>query len=459
MKLTFWQGIITAGAEEPPKTSSVLAPSKKKAKSKQLSSNNAVATADHQVDHQQKALLELQIIIKKICAQGKKPKSKSETVLPGTLFKALDNYLVLANTKNATPLSELDDTHIAASRRALEALAVSLDHTILKKESVNFDRLQDLGTFVTYIAKDITVAHSQSSSASTCFSGLHDVLLNSILVPLMRSFFTLSTRNLAYLLDYDNMKTASATSESAQENLDARPALLALFQQIIVATSRSKPKSRRNRTLDGVPMLHALAVDTIHHLYQILEERTKHSHGPDYNNKRSTRVERLVVKDTFWYLCSVLHILANALKSDGESLRSKKSPVAFHPPPHPEGAKIGRLQLLKKTIIDRLVGLLVVYQNHVSRENIEQEVMPLVVENNGCRPQGTHDKRPSTSCASNDNSASSTKSPRCLNGDNSMHLSVEKWKPSFSPTQTTIALDQTEREMLLRVAESYFEIC
>ncbi|KAF4623359.1 hypothetical protein D9613_001570 [Agrocybe pediades] len=448
-------------------TAPATASSKKKKVKQPLPSSSTTATAASQADHQPRPVSELREIVKKMNPEGKKSKAKDA----GSLFKALDDYVVLAGVYNATNGQVLDDTYIAATRRAIEAIAMSIDRTI--KKGLNVEHLQSLGASLACIVQDAVPV-----GLSTGTHCLFDTLLNSILVPVVRSFFMLGHKNLEYLLDNGNPRS---TRKSSQDCLDARPAVFCLFQQTVMAmvpqSKLQQVETRiddRSTRLDVTLTLSTLVVETLHHLRQILDERTVqlHESPPD---DRPSRVKRLIVQDTLWYLCSVLHTLATVLRGGLLYSTTKKCSTLL---PGSEGTKIGRLALLKKTIINLLVALLACKND---REKFLKQEACMPMEDEDSRPKakdsmgnsGTPDmpraaqdmdqsqRSPYASYAGDVNGTTSpgNNGGRPI-GENTSYTNAPQGQTTPDDAITrNVQLDQTERRMLLRVAESYFEIC
>ncbi|KDR84723.1 hypothetical protein GALMADRAFT_217785 [Galerina marginata CBS 339.88] len=357
---------------------------------------------------------------------------KNSTSLLGDirLFETLDAFFELVALHDRPRFPE--SAFLLATRRAVDALSVSLDFTV--KKEMNLDRLGTFDILLRLIIEKAlpVVALFPSNFFDDSGAGPFDALLNqlqtAILIPIIRAFLLISTKYLERSLGL-----ANGNRGGAAEYPDGRPALLALFQSIIeasCATISSCSKSRLGKELNTARiqdenfsvelsiMVHSLILEATCHLDQILADRA--AQIVDYTSERDhhRRVLRIAVKDTLWYLCSGLHILI-AAQAKCDLLPDIDSSAACF---GASNSKSTRLHLLKKTVLSYFVDVL-------SRQDRKRRM-----ERDG----------------------SALTSYLQLDAPVSARPQIEQdtvWP--FTP-RTHVLLDGMEHRMLLRVVESYF---
>ncbi|PPQ73681.1 hypothetical protein CVT26_010768 [Gymnopilus dilepis] len=206
-------------------------------------------------------------------------------------------------------------------------------------------------------------------------------------------------------------------TDDSVEDVDGRPLLLAFFQSL-VSSMVSWPSSSLEATnlketyLDISLTVYSLILGSLQHLDEILTEPAARSSDSKADKRR--RLRRLAVKDTIWYLCSVLHILIATQTNDGQHLApSNPSLVAGATRP-----KVSQLHDLREAILKYFLTFL----GHSSGAEVT-----------------------STSSENSDASGTAPVNP-----------TAETAKLSQTPTR--IVFDDMEHQMLLRVAESYFTL-
>ncbi|PPQ90478.1 hypothetical protein CVT25_014996 [Psilocybe cyanescens] len=342
------------------------------------------------------------------------------------LFEILDTFFALSALHGLLDFPE--KAFISATRRAIDAVSISLDCTI--KKDMSNERIQTLDTLLRSVIEKslplIAVASQASYQTMASVSGSADCinplaaflnqLSTTILVPILHSFFLLSERVLAHLLpakesDGSRSKTSADTKRTAQgssNHVDGRPALLAFFhsalgvatttlsslaqaqfastagsKQAASASTKTREKARtridlaKNNLVELSLMHHSLMLEAIRLLDRMFFEdmpKTKaDSQKSDAHTSRSSRVLRLVIKDTVWYLCSIIHAVINAeidvarlLESDDFGARFTENSLSDSS----GDLAISRLGVLKKMVLDNFMGL-VTLQDKASTGGLE----------------------------------------------------------------------------------------
>ena len=250
---------------------------------------------------------------------------------PATLFMALDHFAQLAS------LHELPDfpvdIFVSAARRVIHAASDVL-YSILETDG-SFTKLEVLHSLMRFVIEIsfLLLPLSSESFGHLLFNQLSRLLLS----PVIHSFFPLSIKSLGYLLAPNSTPSGrqGAGQNGPDLHIDRRPKLLEFFQGIISGlfsdSSLAKTTSGGSFCQNASSMRDILILETIRHLKGILSPIPIDDHIFDAtsgkrikitnpqaegrvdsrsaNLEKDLRVRRLAVKDTMWYLCSVLHIL------------------------------------------------------------------------------------------------------------------------------------------------------
>ena len=245
---------------------------------------------------------------------------------------ALDHFAQLAS------LHELPDfpvdIFVSAARRVIDAASDVL-YSILETDG-SFTKLEVLHSLMRFVIEIsfLLLPLSSESFGHLLFNQLSRLLLS----PVIHSFFPLSIQSLGYLLAPNSSPSGrqGADQNDPYLHIDRRPKLLEFFQGIIsglFSDSRSLAKTTPGDSVcqNASSMRDILVLETIRHLKGILSPIPIDDHIFDAtsgkrikitnpqaegrvdsrsaNLEKDLRVRRLAVKDTMWYLCSVLHIL------------------------------------------------------------------------------------------------------------------------------------------------------
>jgi hypothetical protein len=190
------------------------------------------------------------------------------------------------------------------------------------------------------------------------FASLLNSFLCSVLVPLVRTFYVLSTQHLQSLVSPELEGSSGPTAL-----LDYRPGLLTLFRSILSCVDLhftpsgkcSEPPNEKedmeNYRLELSLLYHSLILDTLRHLRDIVRQTVIETENQ--KSSKHGRVMRLSIKNTIWYLCSALHIVIG--------LEVKNAAVIVTTAAVSSGfidAQTTRLKLLKATTLDSFVGFL-----------------------------------------------------------------------------------------------------
>ncbi|CAA7264666.1 unnamed protein product [Cyclocybe aegerita] len=278
---------------------------------------------------------------------------------------ALFKLLPLATQSNF-PIAIL----LSATRRAFIAVSRNLDSII--KANAKLKTLAILAVVLhASIEKSIPPLASvspslESSSTVAPLSSALNLLLDCIFLPIVKSFSLLSGKSLEYLSKPPNSSAGRRSSSKSSNYTDLRPSLLSLLQGTLtclhtslLSSFKQKPRSSaklseyrlqlQHALLEFSLLQHSLILETLRHLKELLEDTAP---GTPQTTDRHHRIQRLVIKDTLWYLCSVLQF------SIGFALDGRLSePIA----------QAVNLVLLKKTTLKLFVDLVVNHDGSRSR--------------------------------------------------------------------------------------------
>ena len=190
------------------------------------------------------------------------------------------------------------------------------------------------------------------------FASLLNSFLCSVLGPLVRTFYILSTQHLQWLLVSPGHKASSGLTVLP----DYRPGLLTLFRSVLSHIYLNLSPSGRcteppgdmaeNYRLELSLLHHSLILDTLRHLRDIVRQTVI-----EIENQKSSkhgRVMRLSIKNTVWYLCSALHIVIGVEVKNAAAIvtTTAVTSTGFI------DAQTTRLKLLKATVLDSFVEFL-----------------------------------------------------------------------------------------------------
>jgi hypothetical protein len=250
----------------------------------------------------------------------------------------------------------------------IDAVSVTFDRNTGAKLTINSNHIQTIDAVLRLLIelsfKILLACGADQHKGSDPFASLLNSLLGSVLIPLIGMFFLLSAQNLQCLLDSPDHEGLSRSSAP----FDSRPGLLALFRSILSCLnsnlSTNTPPRRCNEPFDEreemtldywlelLLLQHSLILDTLRHLREILGQNVINT--ANQKSSKHGRIMRLSIKDTIWYICSVLHIVM------GLEVRSADAIVATIAAPSSGSieTQVARLKLLKATALDSLVGFL-----------------------------------------------------------------------------------------------------
>ncbi|KAH9487182.1 hypothetical protein JR316_0001251 [Psilocybe cubensis] len=517
-------------------TPSTAPENQKKGKQKQVA-----ASAPEENIRRSQVSSDLKSVLKSIENGGEASKIFSSKT---RLLELLDTLFALLAHHGGPEFPQ--NAFLSATRRAIDAISVSLDCTV--KDNMSLDRIQMLDSLLgVVIEKSLPIimftsdasrktAASDAGDDITPLAAFLSQLSTTVLMPILRSFYMLSERLLATVLlekGHNGRRSKSSADKeltgNGAKNADGRPALLAFFHGALnttcttvsslaqahagtklsaKASAKTREKARtqkalaRNSLVELSLLHHDLLFEAIRFLDRMFVENaanaTTKSGTKDFgsNPSKRSRVLRLVIKDTIWYLCSVMHAVINAeagvsrlLDSDNFapqcSVNSHNSQLADLP--------TARLRIRKKTTLESFLGLVALQDLcHESRtggwhamtsdmhsgeaptggcgggECIDNELhgAPLRmldkdrIQGGGAR-DGTgnmHDSGsgPSSSYLENnrgagqkDEDAAACSSSGSGSGIGSIPVPAAR---------TPVLLDDVERRMILRVVESFFNI-
>ncbi|KAF8895014.1 hypothetical protein CPB84DRAFT_1267902 [Gymnopilus junonius] len=332
----------------------------------------------------------------------------------GKLFQALNTFFELAVLHDRPEFPQ--NAFLSATRRCIDALSVSLDYTV--KKDMNFERLQTLDVLLRLVM-DRSLPLVQPNSTELPFA--NDQTPN--LYPLQ--------------LPYPN--------NGSVEQVDGRPLLLAFFQSIIstVHTCSRMPLAQNNApathrqasitckdiSLDVSLLVHSLVLESLRHLDEILTEPVAEIQR---NRDKIRRLRHLAVKDSFWYLCSILHILIATQTRGGDSMGTS-NPVSEADPDN---------------------------SNRQDRQRSKEEAVltdDVMFRMETDLPRHQEDYRASNRCPTQSKFACYNTSGETFCSSND--VSHDNITASRSSTHAThILLDDMASRMFLRVMESYFSL-
>lgn len=317
---------------------------------------------------------------------------------PESLFSALNDVLLL------TSLSDVEPTLLlSVVLRTVEAIAKILDRIVVRqaaKLSTDIDILETLSILVHHVLHGVLpllVSFSQhltrQPASSICdlqepIMVLLERLTTLIFNRLIRAFGPLSETylNALFLPPAASATTNTITLTDTRRKpsihqsfpVDIRAAVLSLFQNIfslidgqlhvlndipklvvVVHTLRASLILETIRELDHLLIpVPAKSPDSGNEVHTAVEPRLRE--GPE----TMERVKKLVTKDTFWYLCTILHIL---LSESSESAASKSVAARLN---HGHVGIVrtqgGAEQLLNEGISDALLKLITTCRKRVS---------------------------------------------------------------------------------------------
>lgn len=176
------------------------------------------------------------------------------------------------------PILTSTETPVSSRASTLQTLAVLVNHLVTSS--------------LPFLLRKRKHGTNQPATVSSLLNKLLDVVLNSILNPLVESISPLSHHYLTLLFP--------STPSKATLPVDLRPAVLQLFQSafspLVSASSAYETNLRATVTLKVLRQLENL----------FPPRRPDNARLPWTHDNR---VNGLVRKDTFWYLCTVLHIV------------------------------------------------------------------------------------------------------------------------------------------------------
>ena len=242
----------------------------------------------------------------------------------------------------------------------LDAVSVTFDRNAETK--LNANHMQTINTALRLLIErsfPIVLACGVDPQGRTnAFASLLNSLLCSILMPLVRTFYVFSTQHLQCLISPEDEGSSGRTAL-----LDYRPGLLALFRSVLSwvnlnsssSGSSNNPLDERedmaeNYRLELSLLHHSLILDTLRHLRDIVRQTVIETE--DQNSSKHGRVMRLSIKNTIWYLCSVLHIVIGLEVKNISAIVTTTVTSGFI------DAQTTRLKLLKATTLDSFVQFL-----------------------------------------------------------------------------------------------------
>ncbi|KAJ7725525.1 hypothetical protein DFH07DRAFT_853960 [Mycena maculata] len=230
--------------------------------------------------------------------------------MSNSLFSTVSAFQQLTdalNTSAAAVTAAQRSLLLSTTTRALTALSNVL-HPILRSTEMTVvsqaTTLQALARIVhdlissslPLLLRQPTKNASKPATVSTLLNKLLDSLISLVFHPLLESFTSLSHRYLTSLF----APTAPTTLP-----VDLRPDVLHLFQSIfspLVAAPSNYDINLRS----------TLALTTLRELEGLFPPRRTEDTRPPWTH--CNRVQALVRKDAFWYLCTILHVLFAPIK-------------------------------------------------------------------------------------------------------------------------------------------------
>lgn len=221
---------------------------------------------------------------------------------------------------------------LSATSRILDEISASFNQVV--KGIISFDilgRLEIIARLV--IEKSLLAIFSANfcpfTPESTCnpFTPLLEMLITRLLVSITHSFFLISSQWLHCL----SSLASTNNCHLRQDNIDLRPAVLAFFHSILRSLHQWIPPkmaggsahtSMRSHlptellVLELSLMRHSLILEILRYLEKNLLDN---SGNPEPRRTIQSRIMRLAVKDTLWYICSALHTVID-LRPEKESL-------------------------------------------------------------------------------------------------------------------------------------------
>ncbi|KIM48475.1 hypothetical protein M413DRAFT_22966 [Hebeloma cylindrosporum] len=280
----------------------------------------------------------------------------------GRLFSSLETLYRLSTCYAQQPGFPLE-LYLSATRRVLDAVSVTFGRSVETK--LNANRMQTINTALRLLIEwsfPIVLACGVDPQGKTIpFASLLNSVLCSVLMPLVRTFYVLSTQHLQCLLVSPEHERSSGPTAV----LDHRPGLLTVFRSILAYVNlNASPSGIRREPPDGKTNMaenyrlelsllhHSLILDTLRHLQDIvlqtvieIENQKSGKHG---------RVMRLSIKNTIWYICSALHIVIGLEVKNASGI----VPTTAVTCSDFIDAQIARLKLLKATALDSFVEFL-----------------------------------------------------------------------------------------------------
>jgi hypothetical protein len=221
---------------------------------------------------------------------------------------------------------------LAATSRILDEISTSFNQIV--KAVISFDilgRLEIIARLV--IEKSLLAIFSVNfcpctpESTWNPFTPLLEILIARLLVSITLSFFSISSQRLNCL----SSLASTNNGDLQRENIDLRPAVLAFFHSILRSLHQWIPPkmvggSAHTSMRSDLPtellalelslMRHSLILEILRYLENNL---LKVSGNPEPRRTIQSRIMRLAVKETLWYICSALHIVID-LQPEKESL-------------------------------------------------------------------------------------------------------------------------------------------
>ena len=250
---------------------------------------------------------------------------------------------------------------LSATRRVLDAVSATFGRNAGIK--LNANHMQTINTALRLLIEcsfPIVLACGVDPQGRTeAFASLLNSFLCSVLVPLVRTFYVLSTQHLQSLVSPE-LEGSSGTPA----HLDYRPGLLTLFRSILSCVDLNlspsgrcnEPRDERediaeNYRLELSLLYHSLILDILRHLQDIVRQTVIETENQ--KSSKHGRVMRLSIKNTIWYLCSALHIVIGLeVKNAAAIITTMAVSSGFI------DAQTTRLKLLKATTLDSFVEFL-----------------------------------------------------------------------------------------------------
>ena len=252
---------------------------------------------------------------------------------------------------------------LSATRRVLNAVSVTFGRNTGTK--LNSNHMQTISTALRLLIECsfpiVLACGVDPQGRAHPFGSLLNSILCSVLVPLVRTFYVLSTQHLQGLLVSPEHEASSGLTVPS----DHRPGLLTLFQSVLSRIYLNlSPSGRCNKPPDEEEDMaknyrlelsllhHSLILDTLRHLRDIVRQTVI-----EVENQKSSkhgRVMRLSIKNTIWYLCSALHIVIGLEVKNAAAIVTTTAVTS-------SGfidAQTTRLKLLKATVLDSFVEFL-----------------------------------------------------------------------------------------------------